>query len=89
MAILTLVSNEKNILQRKIIKKITEEEKSTAMSIFDEYKRKGVIISEFSDKSWRLTNETRTIRLDFAVNEVLIKKHLKTYTAKEFTDIFK
>jgi len=89
MAILALVSYKDKIIQRKIINKITEEEKKIAMSIFNEYKRKGVILNEFSDITWETTNETQTIRLDFSVDEVFIKKHISTSTPREFVNILK
>lgn len=89
MAMIALVSNEEKIIQHKIIKKIAEEEINIAMSIFNEYKRKGIILCEFSDNKWKITNEVDSIGLNFAVNEVLIKKYLKSYTANEFVNILK
>lgn len=89
MTMLVLVSNEENIIQRKIIKTITKEEKDIALSIFNEYKRKGVILSDFSDSRWEITNEVKTRKFVFSVNELLIKKQLKSCTAREFVELLK
>ncbi|WP_088187861.1 hypothetical protein [Desulfosporosinus sp. FKA] len=89
MAMLVFVSNEGRIIQQKIIKRITEEEENIAISIFNEYQSKGIILSEFANNKWKITNEIDVIGLNFEVNEIFIKKHLKSYTAKEFVDILK
>jgi hypothetical protein len=89
MAMLALISYEDQIILHKVINKITKEETHLAMSTFNEYKKKGVILNEFSDDTWIISNEIRNVKLDFGLDEVFLKKHLKSYTTREFINILK
>lgn len=89
MPIFALMSDDTQVVLHKIINRITKDDMALAMEIFDRYKKKGVITSEFSDKTWALSDEIRRIRLDFSVDEIFLQRNVKTCTPLEFIHILK
>ncbi|WP_410496331.1 hypothetical protein QTL86_02010 [Cellulosilyticum sp. ST5] len=89
MAILANISTTKHIKQHLIINEISEKEQQIARNNFRVFKENKVILSNFSDSVWTITDQTNTVRLDFRCDEVLIKKSLKKTSVTEYIDYLK
>ncbi|MTK12387.1 MAG: hypothetical protein F8N39_09960, partial [Clostridiaceae bacterium] len=89
MAMLVLISQNKNIKQHKVITTIGSEEKKVALEKFEIYQKDGIILNDFNDNVWILSDEKSYVTLDFTFDEVYIKKYMSYYSVDEFKDILK
>ncbi len=89
MAMLALISQNKNIKQHKVITTIGSEEKKVALEKFKMYQKDGIILNDFNDNAWILSDEKSFVTLDFTLDEVYVKKYMSYYFVDEFKDILK
>lgn len=89
MALLANISTTKHIKQHFIVNQIGEKEKQIALRNLEVFKENKVILSDFNDSVWKVTDQTSTVRLDFRCNEVLIKKSLKETSVIEYVNYLK
>lgn len=89
MAILKLIENEESIYYQSVLKKITNKEINEAKQIFEKYKEQGVIMSDYEDDAWKVSNEVFTTTISVNINEVDAAKNLKIISVKELKNIIK
>jgi len=88
MALLTQINIGPNIQRYKVIESITEKEVKQAKFQFSKMKKLGVIAGEFNDEKWIISDESKSVGLNFLFDEVSIFRQKKTsYT--EFVDSVK
>lgn len=89
MAVLKLVGNAKEVYYHKVITEITNEQKKDARRIFEEYKKIGVIKSNYEDNAWEVTNEVEILSIITTFDEIEAAKKLKNVSVRELKEIFK
>lgn len=63
------------------VRSLDDDTRAEAETHFSEYLQKGIVVKgEFSDISWRVTNQLHCFTLDFSMNEVLYRKKAESWT---------
>lgn len=84
-------TNENGVVVTQLVE-YDEESTQKAIIVFEKYKEKGIIRSEFLDNRWLLVNPLERLYLEFDFNEILYineSKSREMYTFKQFVDSVK
>lgn len=84
-------TNENGVVVTQLIE-YDEESIQKAIRVFEKYKEKGVIRSEFSDDEWLLVNSLERVHLEFDFDEILYIRESKSramYTFQQFVNSVK
>lgn len=87
MSLLATFDIGATIQKHHLIEMISNKEINVAMQKFDAMRKAGVIIGEFSDDTWYMTNETNGTNINFKFNEIAIYKQRKITYDKFVLDV--